>query len=82
MIRKGNYQCCIVFWRVYLPFVTIMNELTVTHVLYLIENVSAQSTGACGYCLSEKEFDNIYKLFENFSPLNILFYSLFFIIMI
>ena len=59
MIRKGNYQCCIVVWRVYHPFVTIMNELTVTHVLYLIETVSAQSTGACGYCLSEKEFDNI-----------------------
>ena len=54
----------------------------VNHVLYLIETVSAQSTGACGYCLSEKEFDNITKLFENFSPLNILFHSLFFIIII
>ena len=28
---------------------------------------SAQSSGACGYCLSEKEFNNILKLFENFS---------------
>ena len=26
----------------------------VSHVLYLIETVSAQSTGAGGYCLSEK----------------------------
>ena len=39
----------------------------VNHVLCLIETVSAQSSGACGYCLSEKGFDNILKLFENFS---------------
>ena len=31
----------------------------VNHVLYLIETVSVQSAGAGGYCLSEKEFDNI-----------------------
>ena len=31
----------------------------VNHILYLIETVSAQSVGAGGYCLSEKEFDNI-----------------------
>ena len=31
----------------------------VNHVLYLNETVRAQSTGACGYCPSEKEFDNI-----------------------
>ena len=39
----------------------------VNHVLCLIETASAQSAGARGYCLSEKEFDNILKLFENFS---------------
>ena len=31
----------------------------VNHILYLIETVSTQSAGAGGYCLSEKEFDNI-----------------------
>ena len=39
----------------------------VNHVLCLIETASAQSAGARGYCLSEKEFDNILKLFENLS---------------
>ena len=46
----------------------------VSHVLYLIETVSAQSTGAGGYCLSEKICE--------FSNFNIFFYSLFFIIII
>ena len=31
----------------------------VNHVLYLLEIVSAQSTGAGGNCQSEKQFDNI-----------------------
>ena len=46
----------------------------VNHVLYLIQTVSAQSTGAGGYCLSEKVWE--------FSSFNILFHSLFFIIVI
>ena len=37
------------------------------HVSCLIETVSAQSAGVHGYCISENEFDNILKLFENFS---------------
>ena len=41
----------------------------VNHVLCLIETVSALSASARGYCLSENEFDNILKLFENFSVL-------------
>ena len=38
----------------------------VNHVLYLTETVSAQSTGAGGYCLSEKvwEFSNFNILFH------------------
>ena len=31
----------------------------VNHVLYLLEIVGAQSTGAGGNCQSEKQFDNI-----------------------
>ena len=42
--------------------------------LQLSETVSAQSADALGYCLSEKEFDKILKLFES---LNILFNSCF-----
>ena len=42
-------------------------SVPVSHVLCLIETVSAHSAGAHGYCLSEKEFDNILKLSENFS---------------
>ena len=41
--------------------------VSMNHVLCLIKTVNSQSAGACGYCLSEKEFDNILKLFENFS---------------
>ena len=42
----------------------------VNHVLYLTETVSAQSTGAGGYCLSEKVWE--------FSSFNILFHYVFY----
>ena len=34
MMRKGNYWCCIVIWRVYHPFVTTMNEFTMSIMFY------------------------------------------------
>ena len=49
------------------PICYYHERVYVNHVLYLLEIVSAQSTGAGGNCQSEKQFDNIYKLFENFS---------------
>ena len=55
MMRKGNYWCCILIWRVYHPFVTTMNEfmsimfytylkLSVPNLLVQVETVNLKSS--------------------------------------